>query len=219
MSGDEKTPSNFPHASSVGGRRTVTRRRWGRGQLSLLEHSLCPLDPEASLRLGLQHETSYFYYDKNGNRKTAKVKVLAPLGLSACDELYLWGLLALTLAQPEGEGELCATPYYCLRMLGVIAEGDARKWGGEGFGEFRQAVERLSAVKYVNERFYDPMRLEHRRVGFGFFSYNLPLELESSRAWTIAWDPIFFGFCKAVKGGLAFDLDTYRALDPASRRL
>ena len=44
------------------------------------------------------HETSYEYTDRNKHTKTAKVRVLCPFGLSASDELTLWGLLALTPA-------------------------------------------------------------------------------------------------------------------------
>ena len=74
-------------------------------------------------------------------------------------------------------------------------------------------------MSYRNDHFYDPIRGEHRDVGFGFLSYSLPLDPHSSRVWRFAWDPIFFEFCQAVAGSLRFDFHTYRSLDPACRRL
>jgi len=74
-------------------------------------------------------------------------------------------------------------------------------------------------VTYVNDHFYDPVRGEHRDVAFGFLSYSLPANSVSSRAWRFVWDPIFFEFCQAARGSLVFDLETYRVLDFASRRL
>jgi hypothetical protein len=47
----------------------------------------------------------------------------------------------------------------------------------------------------------------------------LPIDPESSRAWRIVWDPLFFEFCQAAGSQIAFDLQTYRTLDYASRRL
>jgi len=91
--------------------------------------------------------------------------------------------------------------------------------GGEQYRLFEKAIERLSQVTYLNDRFYDPIRKEHRKVGFGFLSYSLPLDSESCRAWHIAWDPIFYDIVRATGGSFRFDLATYRDLDPASRRL
>jgi hypothetical protein len=125
--------------------------------------------------------------------------------------------LALTLRQPASESEFHATPHYCLSQLGLI---DARtRRGGRQYQQFREAIDRLSVVRYLNDRFYDPIRAEHRQVSFGFFSYSLPVEATSRRAWRFYWDPLFFGFVCAIGGGLRFDLDVYRKLDPASRRL
>jgi len=104
------------------------------------------------------------------------------------DELYLWGLLALTLLQPKPEPELFATPHWCLRQLGVINQTNKR--GGRQYKQFAEAIRRLSAVTYMNDGFYDPIREEHRRVSFRFFSYSLPVDIQSSRAWRIAWDPM-----------------------------
>lgn len=193
-------------------------RRWtGLGQLTLVEHALCPLDSRASLVENLVHESHYGYTDHNRQWRQARAVVHCPLGLSANDEFYLWGLLALTFQQHGGDRELHATPHYCLRQLGCI---DALwRRGGKHYRLFAQAIERLAFVRYQNDRFYDPVRGEHRKVGFGFFSYSLPLDPESSRAWRIAWDPIFFDFVKATSGHLRFDLNVYRQMDPASRRL
>lgn len=200
-------------------RRKLSRARSGSGvgQLSLVEHALCPLDSRASLRKNLVFDTSYFFMDSARHQREAHATVFCPLGLSASDEFYLWGLLALTFAQPEPEVELYATPHYILRQLGII-DKNARR-GGRQYDQFREAIERLSTVSYRNDHFYDPMRAEHRRVSFGFFSYSLPLDPKSCRAWRISWDAIFFEFVEAAGGHFQFDLATYRELDPASRRM
>jgi len=187
------------------------------GQLTLVEHSLCPLDPAASLVENLVHDSAFFYMDGNRHFRQARAKIISPAGLSASDEFYLWGLLALTFAQPQADANLFATPHYCLRQLGVIDQRARR--GGQQYQQFAKAIERLSQVTYLNDRFYDPVRAEHRKVSFGFLSYSLPLDPESSRAWRIAWDPIFFDLVRPAGGSFRFDLATYRELDPASRRL
>ena len=187
------------------------------GQLTLVEHSLCPLDPAASLVENLVHDSAFFYMDRNRHFRQARAKIISPSGLSASDEFYLWGLLALTFAQPNADANLFATPHYCLRQLGVIDQHTRR--GGHQYKQFAKAIERLSQVTYLNDRFYDPVRAEHRKVSFGFLSYSLPLDPESNRAWRIAWDPIFFEILCAAGGSFRFDLATYRELDPASRRL
>lgn len=195
----------------------------GRAQLTLVEHALCPLDTAAGLVRGRTHRSAFYYLDAHRHRQTATAEVLCPLGLSPSDEFYLWGLMALALAQPEPGLEFYATPHYCLTELGVIAPapggagGGAR--GGKNYALFRQSITRLAAVTYLNDRFYDPIRGEHRSVAFGFLSYSLPPDPASSRAWRIVWDPIFFEFCQAVRGSLVFDLELYRSLDFASRRL
>jgi hypothetical protein len=189
----------------------------GLGQLSLVEHALCPLDSGRSLRRRQVHECEYQYSDRAGRRLAAEVRVTCPLGLSANDEFYLWGLLALTFSQPEPDIEFHATAHYCLRQLGVIDQRDRR--GGRQYQQFSTALERLSAIRYQNQAFYDPVRAEHRRVSFGLFSYSLPLDTESSRAWRIVWDPLFFELVSAIGGNLRFDMDVYRNFDPASRRL
>src|SRR6266568_2236405 len=103
-------------------RKTVVSRSIssGRAQLSLLEHALSPLDPAVGLRDHLVHRTAYGYTDRHGHLKIANVRVTCASGLSASDDLVLWGLLALTFAQPEPSTEFHATPHYCLRRLGFI---------------------------------------------------------------------------------------------------
>jgi hypothetical protein len=189
----------------------------GRAQLSLVEHALCPLDATTTLAGPFIHETGYAYTDEQRHRQRATVRVCCPEGLSPTDEFYLWGLLSLTFAQPNPTLDFYATPYFCMRRLRCIDQGSHR--GGKNFALFRGAIARLAAVSYRNDRFYDPIRGEHRAVSFGFFSYSLPLSPDSARTWRFAWDPIFFEFCQAARGTLLFDFDTYRALDPASRRL
>jgi hypothetical protein len=197
-----------------------TPARWrstGHGQLTLVEHALCPLDPEASLTENLIHTAEYHFTDSSRHQQTARARVFCPLGLSASDELFLWGLLSLTLSQPEPEIELHATPHYCLRQLGLIDQHARR--GGRQYQQFADSLARLGAVVYQNDRFYDPIRGEHRSVSFGFLSYSLPLDPASSRAWRIAWNGLFFELVQAAAGSFRFDLHTYRELDPASRRL
>ncbi|HUY33162.1 MAG TPA: hypothetical protein VMV69_10300 [Pirellulales bacterium] len=186
-------------------------------QLSLVEHALCPLDPDASLQPHFVHAAQYFFTDRQGSRRKATARVVCPDGLSAHDEFYLFGLLALTFSQAEPSAEFFATPHYCLRQLGLIDETHQR--GGKNYALFRSAIERLSAVTYQNDNFWDPIRAEHCQVSFGFFSYRLPIVGDSSRAWRFYFDPLFFEITKAAGSALAFDLPTYRSLDSASRRL
>ena len=158
------------------------KQHMGVGQLTLVEHALCPLDNRTSLRENLRHVCQYRYSDANGCSQTARVAVHCPLGLSSGDEFYLWGLLALTFAQAEPRCEFQATPHFCLRKLGMISTASK---GGKSYRLFRDALRRLSAVCYQNERFFDPIRREHRAVSFGLLSYSLPIEPDSSRAWRI----------------------------------
>lgn len=190
--------------------------RNGVSQLTLVEHSLCPLDVRATLRENFAHKCEYRYVDPERGALLAHAKISGAEGLSANDEMYLWGLLGLTFAQPTPSYDFHATPHYCLRQLGLI-ETDSK--GGKSYRMFREAVRRLSAVRYQNDRFFDPIRREHRQVSFGFFGYSLPIDPESSRAWRIVWDPQFFEICQAAGSQLGFDFDVYRELDPASRRL
>ena len=186
----------------------------GLGQLSIVEHALCPLDRNSSLHGDRFNESRYRYSNSNGKRCTASVRVDYPLGLTASDEFYLWGLLALTLSQPEKNNELHATPHYCLKQLGMLSTK-----GGRNYELFRAALRRLSVVSYQNDGFYDPVRTEHRDVAFHFLSYSLPLDPVSSRSWRLVWNPIFFEMCTATGSTLMFELETYRELDEASRRL
>lgn len=198
-------------------RHSPRRERSGVGQLTLVEHSLCPLDSGAGLVGNLVHESSFYFMDRRRHYRQGRARVYSPSGLSATDEFFLWGLLALTFAQPQLDANLRATPHYCLRQLGVIDAQERR--GGQQYRQFGQALERLSQVTYLNDHFFDPVRGEHRKISFGFLSYSLPIDPESSRAWRIAWDPIFFDAIRASGGSFRFDLDVYRQLDPASRRL
>ena len=189
----------------------------GVGQLTLVEHALCPLDTRVSLQEDASYETTFSYSDEYRKRRTARVRIFCPLGLLPQDELFVWGLLALTLADDDSDGELHVTRHYLLKHLGLIDSGTRR--GGRQYGRITAAIDRIAAIQYFNDGFYDPIRSEHRKVNFGFFSYSMPADLSSSRAWRIAWDPIFFEFAKAARGALRFDLSIYRELDVASRRL
>jgi hypothetical protein len=190
----------------------------GRGlaQQSLVEHALCPLDAAVSLQSGHLHVVQYHYTDANRNRKTATANVACPFGLSSQDEVYLYGLLALTFSQPEPTPDFYATPHWCLKQLGIV---DAENEQGKRYQLFREAIRRLSGVVYQNDRFFDPVRGEHRDVAFGLLKYSLPIDSQSSRAWHFVWDQQFFRFAEAIRGSFAFDFALYRSLDPASRRL
>ena len=192
-------------------------KKLGLGQLSLVEHSLCPLDARDSTSDHLTHKSSFTYCDSNRHQKRGECIVRASFGLSPHDEFYLWGLLGLTFAQPEPTIDFRATPHYILRQLGKI--DGAKNKGGYSYSQFRESLRRLAGVTYESDSFYDPIRGEHRRVAFGFLSYSLPASDESSRAWRIVWDPLFFEFCKATGGRLFFDLELYRNLDAKTRRL
>lgn len=188
----------------------------GLGQLTLVEHALCPLDTRLGLCENRQFEYEYHFVDQDRRCRSAHARVHCPEGLSPADEFCLWGLLAITLDQREPRFDFHATPHYCLRQLGLIS---GRSKGGKTYRLFRESLRRLSAVRYQNDQFYDPIRREHRQVSFGLLGYSLPLDPASSRAWRIVWDPQFFEFCQAGGGRLRFDLEVYRRLDFASRRL
>ncbi len=194
----------------------ATAQRQGLGQLTLVEHALCPLDGRVSLAGSLTHKSRYRFTDQTGQRQTAEAQVFAPLGPSANDEFFLWGLLALTSAQTESGGQWQATPHYCLTRLGRITAGSG---GGKNDQLFRESIRRLAAVRYQNDHFYDPLRKEHRQVSFGFFGDSLPLDPASSRTWRFVWDPLFYELCRPVGGRFAFDLPLYRSLDGGTRRL
>ncbi len=136
-------------------------------------------------------------------------------GLSPSDDFYLWGLLGLALSQPDPCSDFQATPYWCLKQLGIVT---ATKKGSEEYRQFRESLRRLAGVRYECNKFYDPIRHEHREVSFGFLSYSLPLSDDHSRAWRFAWDPIFWELCSSNAGALRFDIGIYRILSPASRR-
>ena len=179
----------------------------GIAQLSLVEHSLSPLKPATDCFV---HETEYKYYPE-GRPKTATARVSCPLGFHPKkDELVLWGALAVAC---EGESnELLTSGSYLLKRLGMSVSGRQMR-------DLRQSIFRLGQVSYFNERFYDPNRQEHRAVGFGFLSHDLPEKEDSYRPWRISFDPVFFDFCRAEKGHLGFDLALYRSLKPVTRRM
>lgn len=195
----------------------TTRTPFGAGQLSLVEHSLCPLDARKSLTENSVHSSGYEFTDSQGQRCAARARVFSPLGMSAADELYLWGMLAITLRSPDPQPELFATPHWLLGQLGLIEPTGSR--GGRQYQQFRDALRRLSVTSYMNDAFYDPVRAEHRQVSFNFLNYSLPVDSKSSRAWQIEWSPAFFQLAVATGGYLHFDLELYRQLDPATRRL
>lgn len=189
--------------------------REGIAQLSLLETALWPL--KGGSRPTHTFETSYDYSSAAG-RKTAHVTVRAPAGLQPIDELVLWGLLGATPHRAQEEPMFLATPYWILRHLGL-------KTGGYQYRELHESLIRLASASYQNDAFYNPERGEHEHVTFHFFSAFLPTvggtgaTVDDRRCWRIEWSPAFFRFCRMTGGNLLFDLDLYRTLTPAARRL
>jgi hypothetical protein len=206
-------PTNVPQRPA---KRSPARKGSGLAQQSLVEHALSPLDVAHSLQPGIMHQVRYHFTDKHRNRKTATANVACPFGLSPNDELYLYGLLALTFAQPEPTADFYATPHWCLKQLGMV---DANQEQGTRYQLFRDAIRRLAGVVYENDNFYDPLRAEHRQVAFGLLKYSLPLDDTSSRTWHFVWDAQWFRFCEAIAGSFTFDFNTYRQFDVASRRM
>lgn len=189
--------------------------REGIAQLSLLETAFWPL--QGGTLPGNQFETTYGFTTTAG-LKTARVTVRAALGLQPIDELVLWGLLGATLRLPDADTTLLATPYWILNRLGLDT-------GGTQYAQLRESLLRLAVASYQNTGFYNPMRQEHEFVAFQFLSILLPTvggvgeTVDNDRCWRIEWNAPFFRFCKATGGNLLFDLDLFRDLTPASRRL
>ena len=189
--------------------------REGIAQLSVLETALWPL--QGARCSSDQFATNYSYTTPDG-RKVSSVLVRAPAGLRPIDELVLWGLLGATLRSKDSEPILVATPYWMLRHLTLDV-------GGSQYAELRDSLFRLAQASYQNDGFYNPETREHEHVAFQFLSILLPTvggaggAIDNDRCWRIEWNPAFFRFCRATGGSLLFDLDLYRTLTPAARRL
>lgn len=189
--------------------------RGGMAQLSLLETALWPL------RGGRLHDprfqTSYTFASPRG-QQVARVTVRSGIGLQPIDEYMLWGLLGATLDRRNADPVLLATPYWMLRRLGLDT-------GGSQYVELRDSLLRLATTSYENSGFYNPETQEREWVAFQFLSIFLPTvggnggTVDNNRCWRIEWNPAFFRFCQLSGGNLLFDLDLYRELSPASRRL
>lgn len=186
----------------------------GIAQLSLLETALWPLRGGQLDRATF--ETTYTF--KAGEeQRHAHVAVYAPLGLQAEDEYILWGLLGASLSRPNAESTLLATPYWIIQQLDMSL-------GGSQYDQLRRSLERLSLVAYQNTGFYNPVTQQHERITMHFLSSFLPTrgrggDVALDRAWRIEWSPLFFQMCQVTGGTLLFDLDLYRELSPAARRL
>jgi hypothetical protein len=189
--------------------------REGIAQLSLLETALWPL--QGGPRKSPRFDTSYAFTSQ-GSPQTAHVTVRSALGLQPIDEFVLYGLLGATLSRPDPQPTLLATPYWLLKRLGLAT-------GGHQYNELRDSLLRLSTTSYQNTAFYNPLSQEREWVSFQFLSMLLPtvggtgVNVDNNRCWRIEWNPAFFRFCKATAGNLLFDLDLYRDLTPAARRL
>ena len=188
--------------------------REGIAQLSLLETALWPL--KAGLRNSPKFDTKYSFKVGPETRQ-ASVSVYAPLGLQSIDEFVLWGLMGMSLSHKQPDPVFMATPYWIIQQLGMSI-------GGFQYDQLRASLERLAVVAYQNTAFYNPVTQQHERVTLHFFSSYLPTrgrgaEVDTERAWRIEWSPMFFQMCQATGGTLLFDLDLYRKLTPAARRL
>lgn len=188
--------------------------REGIAQLSLLETALWPL--QGGKLESSTFDTTYSF-KADGEQKAARVSVYAPLGLQSIDEYVLWGLLGLSLSRKNPDPILLATPYWIMRRLGM-------QLGGFQYDQIRASLERLALVAYQNTAFYNPVTQQHERVTLHFFSSFLPTRgqtgiVDTERAWRIEWSPMFFQMCQATGGTLLFDLELYRKLSPAARRL
>jgi len=189
--------------------------REGIAQLSLLETALWPL--QGGKLPSNKFETTYSYTTSAG-RKTAQVTVRTSMGLQPIDELVLWGLLGATLSFKDPDPVLLATPYWMLKHLGLAT-------GGSQYAELRDSLLRLAITSYQNTAFYNPETHEHEYAAFQFLSILLPTvggvgeRVDNERSWRIEWNSAFFRFCKPTGGNLLFDLDRFRTLTPASRRL
>jgi hypothetical protein len=187
--------------------------REGVAQLSLLETALWPL--EGGKRLGGAFQTTFEYSTSSG-RHLADVTVRAPMGLELFDEYILWGLLGASLR--SSDTELLSSPHWMLRMLGLDT-------GGTQYAQLRSALFRLAAASYHNTAFYNPTSKEREVAVFQFLSVLLPTVgghgnvVDNDRSWRILWNPAFLNYCRANGGNLLFDLDLYRSLSPAARRL
>ena len=186
----------------------------GMSQVSLVESALCPLDYQPGV--ALVHQSEFIYYDTQRRRRTGRVTVRAPIGLSPTDELILYGLLAISFADARPALELSATPHFLCRQLGLPI-------GGDHYGRLRESMRRLSEVTYRNSAWWDKPRSQHRDVGFHFLSHDLPSETDDDtehgrEPWTILWDPLFFRLMDQSRGFLWFDFTTYRALKNAAAR-
>lgn len=188
--------------------------REGIAQLSLLETALWPLKGG---RLTTPTFDTAYTFKEGDHARDARVTVYAPLGLQSEDEYVLWGLLGLSLGRASDDHTLLATPYWIIKQLGMAV-------GGTQYGQLRASLERLALVAYQNTAFYNPVTQQHERVTLHFFSTYLPTkgrggDVDADRVWRIEWSPLFFKMCQATGGTLLFDLDLYRDLTPAARRL
>lgn len=188
--------------------------REGIAQLSLLETALWPL--KGGNLEGSTFESSY-RFTEDGKQREAIVRVFAQKGLQSIDEYVLWGLLGNCLDRPSPEATLLATPYWIIKRLGMAM-------GGFQYDQLRASLERLALAAYQNTGFYNPVSQQRERVTFHFFSSFIPTKgrhgaVATDRVWRLEWDKHFFEMCKATGGTLLFDLDLYRKLSPASRRL
>lgn len=190
--------------------------REGIAQLSLLETALWPLD--GARNHSTEHKTTYSF-GHGRDQGQAQVTVRSALGLQPIDEYVLWGLLGASLDRREDEDRtLVAIPRWMLKHLGL-------QTGGYQYSELQASLLRLSTASYQNTAFYNPETQEHEFVSFQFLSFFLPTVggngsvVDNDRCWKIEWNPAFYRFSKLTGGSLLFDLELFRTLTPASRRL
>lgn len=181
----------------------------GHAQLSVIETALWPLDP--SIVDGPVWQTAYDFGSRK-SRQRANVRVFSPLGFQPTDNYPLWALLSLTFDKCGDEPLLLTNPNYCLDYLGYTH-------GGSGRRLLFDQLDRLAAVSYHNDNFYNPLTQTFQRVAFGFFSIWIPRDLDSEESWGIQWDPQFYKLSRATGGSLLFDLGVFKKHTPSARQL
>ena len=205
-SGNKKRPSQRYRLPGI--------EREGIAQLSLLETALWPL--QGGKLPSNMFETEYAFTTAAG-RRTGHVTVRAPWD---CRPSTNWccGACSAPRSPARAEPVLLATPYWMLRIwASTPAARSTTDCASRSCGWPSRATRTTASTT--------PRTEEHEYAAFQFLSILLPTvggvgeTVDNDRCWRIEWNPAFFRFCQATGGNLLFDLDLYRQLTPASRRL
>ncbi|MBC7820422.1 MAG: hypothetical protein IAG10_26355 [Planctomycetaceae bacterium] len=68
---------------------STTPARHGIAQLTLVEHSLCPLHSSGIGEVSRTHVSQFSYRDPSGRKQTGTARVYCPKGLLPSDEFFL----------------------------------------------------------------------------------------------------------------------------------